>query len=199
VLSGRSWIHPESLFDRLRLEHECVSKQLAFARYDGRFLRQSRHLNDTLEFVSFRATELINFMFDDAGVPASIVSFYVDIRPDDALDPDWAQYLSDAKPMSPQAIAAASRVFAPCRGDLLEEEAVYLRHHEQLHKKSPTSLSVRGIASASSISDTPDVIVVNLEGLWEQVCGSVWIWLTAWFLFRRHSRFVFAGVCQTFV
>lgn len=150
-----------------------MSKQLSFARYDGRFLRQSRHLNDTVEFESFRATELINFMFDDAGVPASIVSFYVDIRPDDVLDPDWAQYLSDAKPMSPHAIAAASRVFAPCRGDLIEEEAAYLRHHEQLHKTSPPALLTSGIASASSISETPDVIVVNLEGLWDQVWVSV--------------------------
>ncbi|MDR3739776.1 MAG: hypothetical protein P4L40_12250 [Terracidiphilus sp.] len=49
------------------------------------------------QFASFRATEVINFTYDEAGVPFSILSYYVDIRPPEELPHEWQQYLDGTK------------------------------------------------------------------------------------------------------
>lgn len=103
-------IHPESLLDRITLDKECVSNRFNFARFDGRFLRQTRHNDGNTTFVPFRATEVINFSYDPHGVPFSILSYYVDIRNDQELSREWQQYLDGSKPVSPLAIATSSRV-----------------------------------------------------------------------------------------
>lgn len=161
-----SWVHPESLVDRLILEKECVQNRLAFARYEGRFLSQCRAASGEVRFRPFRATELINFTFDADGGLASILSYFVNLRPDDDLSPQWLAYLSGAHPVPAHAVAVADRVRAPC--------------HDTTSTAGPVPCApmpapaVPGVATPASVAEVPDSIVVDLDTLWTVVRVALW-------------------------
>ena len=140
---------------------------MASARYEGRFLHQSRGEDGAIHFAEFRATELINFTFDTEGVPASILSYFVNVTPHMEVTAEWQAYLSNAKAMSPAALAAAVCVQPTCAGNLALEDLSFRQQHA---KSSPGSSRINSsVASGNSIAEVPDSIVVVLEKLWHQV------------------------------